>query len=326
MSKEFTALEQRIFEMGIVPVVTIDDASKAVKLADALAEGGLPCAEITFRTDAAAESIAVIRKERPDMLVGAGTVLSVEQLEKAISSGAQFIVTPGLNPIVVEAALKANVPIIPGCSRPSDLEIAYTMGLRTVKFFPAEAAGGIAMLKAMSAPYSMMRFMPTGGIDAKNLRQYLDLPCVLACGGTFMISKEAIKNEDYKGIRLATEKAVQSMLGLKTGHVALICEDKEECQQKSQELAGIFGLTRTGNANEDAFMVGDFFEVVVNNLKGDRGHLAITSVDVPRAYAYFCRKGYTFAEDTMRYTEKGTMKSVYFNKTWCGFGLHLLQI
>ena len=312
--------------MGIVPVVTIEDAAKAVKLADALSEGGLPCAEITFRTAAAADAIAAIRRERPDMLVGAGTVLSVEQLEKAIDAGAQFIVTPGLNPVVVEAAQKANIPIIPGCSRPSDLEIAYTMGLRTVKFFPAEAAGGTAMLKAMSAPYSMMRFMPTGGIDAGNLRQYLDLPCVLACGGTFMISKDALKNDDYEGIRAATEKAVQSMLNLKTGHVGLICEDKADCQQKSKELADIFGLTRKGDPNGDVFMVGDFFEMLVSNMKGDRGHLAITSADVPRAYAYFCRKGYTFAEETIRYTEKGAMKSAYFNETWCGFGLHLLQV
>ncbi len=326
MYKDLTALEQKIYDMGIVPVVTIEDAAKAVQLADALTEGGLPCAEITFRTAAAADAIAVIRKERPDMLVGAGTVLSVEQLEKAIEAGAQFIVTPGLNTEVVEAAQKADVPIIPGCSRPSDLEIAYTMGLRTVKFFPAEAAGGTAMLKAMSAPYSMMRFMPTGGIDAGNLRQYLDLPCVLACGGTFMIAKDALKNNDFEGIRVATEKAVRSMLSLKTGHVGMICDDKDDCQQKSAELAEIFGLTCTGNPAGDAFMVGDFFEMLVNNAKGERGHLAITTPNTQRAYAYFCRKGYTFDEETIRYDEKGRMKSVYFKDTWCGFGLHLLQI
>jgi len=325
MLNNLSPMEQKLYEIGIVPVITIDEAEKAVPLADALCDGGLPCAEITFRTAAAAEAIAAIRKERPEMLVGAGTILSVEQLHSAIDAGAQFIVTPGLNPVVVEAAIAAGVPVIPGCSRPSDVEIAYTMGLRTVKFFPAEAAGGVAMLKAMSAPYGMMRFMPTGGIDASNLREYLDLPSVLACGGSFMVSKNALKNNDFDSIRAETAKAVQAMLCLKPGHVCLICEDKADCQDKSSELAKMFAQPRTGKPEGEAFMVGEFFEVVVRNTLGERGHVAIATPDVPRAHAYFCRRGYAFAENTLQYDENNKLKVAYFKDTWCGFGLHLLK-
>ena len=172
---------KEIYQIGIVPVIALEDAKDAQPLAKALIDGGLPCAEVTFRTAAAEESIAIMTAEYPDMLVGAGTVLTTEQVDRAVAAGAKFIVSPGLNPEVVKYCIGKNIPICPGCSNPSDIEQAIALGLDVVKFFPAEAAGGLAMIKAMSAPYVNMKFMPTGGINASNLNDYLGFKKVIAC-------------------------------------------------------------------------------------------------------------------------------------------------
>lgn len=186
-------LYKRLYEIGIIPVIKIDDAAKAVPLAHALSEGGLPAAEITFRTSAAAEAIRAIADACPDMVLGAGTVLTVEQADEAKRAGAHFIVSPGLNPRVVKHCVEIGMPILPGCSNPSDIEAALELGLDTVKFFPAEAAGGLPMLKAMAAPYGNVRFMPTGGLNENNILSYLSFDKIIACGGSFMVKDEYIR-------------------------------------------------------------------------------------------------------------------------------------
>ena len=185
----------KIQMMGIVPVIKLDDPKDAVPLAKALCDGGLPCAEVTFRTAAAEESIRLMREAFPQMLIGAGTVLTTDQVDKAVNAGASFIVSPGLNPKVVSYCVERNIPITPGCSTPSDVEAAIELGLEVVKFFPAEAAGGLAMIKAMAAPYVNMKFMPTGGINASNLISYLDFPKIIACGGSWMVKDDLVKAE-----------------------------------------------------------------------------------------------------------------------------------
>ena len=179
---------EKIQKIGIVPVVVLDDPKDAAPLAEALCKGGLPCAEVTFRTAAAEESIRIMTERFPDMLVGAGTVLTIEQADRARAAGARFIVSPGLNPAVVRHCMEIGIPVIPGTATPSDVEAAMGLGLDVVKFFPAEQAGGIAMIKAMSAPYTQMKFMPTGGVNAQNLNTYLASDKVLACGGSWMVS------------------------------------------------------------------------------------------------------------------------------------------
>ena len=169
---------------GIVPVVKIENADDAEPLAKALIAGGLPLAEITFRTDAAAEAIARMAKAYPDMLIGAGTVLTPEQADSAVRAGAKFIVSPGFNPRVVKHCITKGYPVVPGCSTCGEMEQAMELGLDVVKFFPAEASGGLAVLKAVSAPYSKLKFMPTGGIDAANILTYLKFPKIVACGGS----------------------------------------------------------------------------------------------------------------------------------------------
>ena len=200
---------EKIQKIGIVPVVVLDDAKDAAPLAKALCEGGLPCAEVTFRTAAAEESIRIMAKEFPEMLVGAGTVLTTEQVDRAVNAGAKFIVSPGLNPTVVKYCVDKGIPVTPGTSNPSDVEMAISLGLDVVKFFPAEQAGGINMIKAMAAPYTQMKFMPTGGISAQNAAEYLALPNVLCCGGSWMVPGKLLDAGDFDAIEALAREAAQ---------------------------------------------------------------------------------------------------------------------
>ena len=198
---------EQIGKTGIVPVVVLNNASDAEPLANALIKGGLPCAEVTFRTAAAEESIKIMATKFPEMFVGAGTVLTTEQVDRAIGAGAKFIVSPGFNPKVVEYCIKNNYPICPGIMTPTELEMALGFGLDVVKFFPAENAGGLKMIKAMAAPYTMMKFMPTGGINATNVRDYLACDKILACGGSWMVKGDLISAGKFDEIQKLTAEA-----------------------------------------------------------------------------------------------------------------------
>ena len=196
---EQSDLLKELGTLKIIPVIAIEEKGKAIPLADALMKGGLPLAEITFRTNAAADVLTVLRKERPQMLLGAGTVLTVDNLKKAIDCGASFAVAPGLNQNVVEAAQKMNFPFFPGVMTPYEVEKAINLGCSILKFFPAEAAGGIKLLKSLEAPYGHLgiQFIPTGGITLKNMSEYLSVSSVLAIGGTWIAKKEDISNGDW---------------------------------------------------------------------------------------------------------------------------------
>lgn len=203
------AVLEQFQKIGIIPVVVLDDAKDAEPLGRALMEGGLPCAEVTFRTAAAEESIRIMAEKFPDMLVGAGTVLTTEQVDRAVAAGAKFIVSPGLNPKVVEYCVKKNIPITPGTCNPSNVETALEFGLDVVKFFPAEPAGGLKYIKAIAAPYVGMKFMPTGGINAENVKDYLKYDRILACGGSWMVKGDLIKAGDFEKIKELTAEAAQ---------------------------------------------------------------------------------------------------------------------
>ncbi|CAM3574066.1 Putative KHG/KDPG aldolase [Vibrio aerogenes CECT 7868] len=191
------SINERLSEIKVVPVIAISDPAKAVKLAEVLSENGLPCAEVTFRTEHAALAIKNMREAYPDMLIGAGTVLTTEQVDEAIDAGVDFIVSPGFNPTTVKYCQQRKVTIVPGVNSPSLVEQAMEMGLRTLKFFPAEPSGGAAMLKAMTAVYPV-KFMPTGGVNPKNVKDYLAIPSVLACGGTWMVPNQLIEDGNWE--------------------------------------------------------------------------------------------------------------------------------
>lgn len=198
-----------IKKMGIIPVIKIDDPNSAFPLAQALCESGLPLAEVTFRTPAAAEAIKIISGSFSQMLLGAGTVTTIEQVDLALACGASFIVSPGLNPKIVTYCIEKGIVIIPGVCTPSEMERAMDLGLNTVKFFPAEQSGGVEFLKAVSAPYPNLNFMPTGGIHAENIADYLSLPCVVACGGSWIVHQRLLEAGDFESIKSLTKEAVR---------------------------------------------------------------------------------------------------------------------
>ena len=199
---------EKIAELGVVPVVVLNDANDAAPLAKALMDGGLPCAEVTVRTAAAEESIRRMTTECPDMFVGAGTVLTIDQVDRAVAAGAKFIVSPGFDPEIVDYCIEKEIPIFPGTVTPSEVAQAVKRGLKVVKFFPAEQFGGISTIKALAAPYVGIKFMPTGGVSAKNLRDYLECDKIVACGGSWMVKGELVKAGDFDKIRELTKEAV----------------------------------------------------------------------------------------------------------------------
>ncbi len=209
------SVSDKIKEIGIIPIVVIHDLKDAKPLANALVEGGLPCAEVTFRTEVAEETIRIMTSEFPEMLVGAGTVLTPEQVDRAMNAGAQFIVSPGFDPMVVDYCISKNIPIYPGCITPSDIIQAVNKGIKVIKFFPAESFGGISTIKALSAPFADIKFMPTGGISAKNLENYLIFDRIIACGGSWMVKEDLVKAGKFAEIRQSAEEAVQLVAAIR---------------------------------------------------------------------------------------------------------------
>ena len=313
-----------LYSIGLIPVIKIENPDDAVPLAKALIDGGLPAAEITFRTKCAAEAIKNITEAYPEMLVGAGTVLTTEQVDAAIAAGSKFLVSPGLNPKVTAYCLSKGVPMLPGCSNPSDVEAALELGLSTVKFFPAEAAGGLKMLKAMAAPYGQLSFMPTGGISADNLLEYLKFNKIIACGGSFMVKDELVKEKKWDEITALTKDAVKKMLGLEFLHMGINTESKEEGEKGAKLFNLMFGMPVKETSK--SYFAGDAFEFMMGKGPGKCGHIAIRTNFVDRAMAYFKRMGFEFDESSIVNDDKtGKPKFVYFKDEVCGFAIHLLQ-
>lgn len=292
---------EKIQRIGIVPVVALSDAKDAAPLAKALCEGGLPCAEVTFRTEAAKESIRIMSREFPDMLIGAGTVLTTEQADQAVEAGARFIVSPGLNVKVVKHCVEKGIPVTPGTANPSDVEQAIEMGLEVVKFFPAEAAGGLNMIKSMAAPYTKMRFMPTGGINASNVNNYLAFPKILACGGSWMVKGELIEAGRFDEITRLTKEAVQTMLGLEIRRI-----------QFPGERSG-------AETEETAKVLEDFL-----GLGKGQGEIVIAANHLFRAKGYLELRGLEFDENSAEYGD-GRLVSTALKEQIAGYEVRLIQ-
>ncbi len=317
------ALLKQIEEIGIIPVVKIDRAEDAVSLAKALCEGGLPCAEVTFRTAAAPDAIRAMVKAYPEMLVGAGTVLSAEQADAAMDAGARFLVSPGLNPDVVRHCIDRGYPMVPGVATPSEVEQAIALGLDVVKFFPSETAGGLAMIKAMSAPYTRIRFMPTGGINSSNLTSYLDNPKIIACGGSWMVNADLIKSGDFDAIRSLTQQAVEQMLGFSFAHIGINQADKSACQNSSDNITGLFGFAQ--RETSASIFAGEHLEIMKNMGPGTNGHIGIKTNYLFRAVAYLKRRGVQFKMESAKYDDNGRIKFIYLAEEIGGFAVHLVQ-
>lgn len=312
-----------ISNIGIIPVIAIEDADKAVPLAKALVAGGLPAAEVTFRTAAAEEAIRRICAEVPEMLVGAGTVLTHEQLDRALDAGCKFIVSPGFNPDTVKYGLSKGALMLPGTATGGEMEQAMALGLEVVKFFPAEQNGGIEKIKALAGPYKNLKWMPTGGVNTKNMMDYLSFGQVVACGGTWMVKKELIDNEQWDEITRICKEAVKTMMGFSIHHVGINCENEVEAEKTAKMLCAIFGLAyKPGNSS---IFAGTAVECMKKPYLGKNGHIAIGTNDVDRAMYHLGRQGVEFAEETRKADAKGVTKAIYLKEELSGFAIHLVK-
>jgi 2-dehydro-3-deoxyphosphogluconate aldolase/(4S)-4-hydroxy-2-oxoglutarate aldolase len=315
---------EELGQIGIIPVIKIDDPEKAVPLAKALIAGGIPCAEVTFRTAQGEESIRRISREVPESLVGAGTVLSTDQVDRAIAAGAKFIVSPGYNPRVVNYCIEKGIPVTPGCSNPSDFEQAIAAGLEVVKFFPAEQSGGIEYIKAVAAPYSGLKFIPTGGINAANIGKYIAFNKILACGGSWMVGADLINAGEFDKITTLAREAVLSILGFQVLHFGINAKSGEKAGETAKLFNTLFGLPiRDGNSSVFA---GDLIEVMkLPGAPGTGGHIGIQTNSIVRAKAYLEKQGVEFDPASFKNFPDGSLLAAYAKTEILGFAWHLLQ-
>lgn len=312
----------QIHKIGLVPVVKIDDASKAVGLAGALIAGGLNCAEVTFRTAAAEESIKLISEAYPDMLLGAGTVTNVEFAKKAVAAGARFLVSPGFNPTVVDWAVENNIPMVPGVCTPSEIESAMSRGLTTLKFFPAEVSGGVEMLKNFAGPFPSLKFMATGGIGPANLASYAKQPNITAIGGSWMVKAELIENENWSEITRLSQEAVVILQGLEFAHLGINNGSVEEAE-KIISILEAFGMVK--KVGTSSTYLNTTIEVLPKQHLGSKGHLGFKCFDIERTLFYLSRFGFTVKEETVARDAKGKIKVCYFEQEFSGFAFHLVK-
>ena len=315
-------LVSELSNIGIVPVIKLDKVENAEKLAKALRDGGINCAEVTFRAKGADEVIKRMTKAYPDMLVGAGTVLTCEQADLAYKAGAKFCVAPGLNPKVVKHCLDKGEAFAPGVSSASEIEQALELGLDFVKFFPAEQAGGLGYIKAISAPYSTMRFMPTGGVTEDNLNTYLAFNKIVCCGGSWIVPANLLAAEDWAGITKLCRTAVDKMLGFTMVHVGLNCANPEEAEAVADEFDQAFGFEKkVGNSSVFA---STYMEMMKKPFHGTHGHIAIATNSVTRALYHLEKRGYKVMEGSQKFNAEGVMNVAYLAHEFGGFAVHLV--
>lgn len=308
---------------GIVPVIKLENTADAVNLAKALYDGGIHCAEVTFRAEGADKVIADMVKAYPDMLVGAGTVLTTDQCDRAIAAGAKFCVAPGLNPKVVQHCLDKGVPFTPGVANGSQIEQAMELGLDFVKFFPAEQAGGLPYIKAISAPYSSMKFMPTGGVNENNLNTYLGFKKIVCCGGSWIVPDKLVKAGKWDEITALCRSAVNKMLDFSVAHIGINCDNEGEAMDVSSKFETMFGWEqKPGNSSVFA---GSFIECMKSPFKGAKGHIAVSCNNVRRAVYQLGNQGFEADMSTAKYDSDGRLTVVYLKHEIAGFAIHLTE-
>ncbi|MGI6213264.1 MAG: bifunctional 4-hydroxy-2-oxoglutarate aldolase/2-dehydro-3-deoxy-phosphogluconate aldolase [Christensenellales bacterium] len=305
---------------GIIPLIKLERLEKALPLMGALTAGSINLCEIAFRTQIAKEAIALIAQKSANMVVGASTVLSTMQVDDAIEAGARFIVTAGFNEKVVDYCLKRKVPVIPGVSSPSDIEKAYEREIYVVKFFPAVPLGGVEMLKALAQPYPFMRFLPTGGINQDNLNEFLAFNRVIACGGSYMVNEELIKEDRYEEITKNARNAVNSMLNLRLDHIVLSAKSQER-QDLATEIATLLGAPFV---YEEGEKIGDMIAVSSRIAYGKHGAIFFSTPHLERAIFYLEKRGFEFCRATT-IKDNGKLNALYLKANFAGFAIGLVK-
>lgn len=314
---------EKIGNIGFVPVVALNDSGKAAGLAGALEAGGIPLIEVTYRTAQASDCIRAIRAERPNVLVGAGTVLSVAQAEAAVEAGGMFIVSPGYNEALVSWCLENSVPVIPGVSNPTEIQNAVTKGLKVLKLFPVEPIGGLPAVNFLAAPFPGIQFLPAGGILMSNLGDYLSNDRVFACAGGFVARANMIEARDWEGVTTLCKQAVRQILGLEFAHVGLNCETPENAWSCAEFFANSMDLAmREGSSS---IFVDERLELMKKPFHGIHGHLGFAANSVERAIYHLGERGFRILEDTLCRDAKGRLQSVYLESQVNGFDIHLIR-
>lgn len=312
----------RLALAAIVPVVVLEDAKDAVPTAKAMVSGGIDVMEITFRTAAAADSIRAVSEGCPEMLVGAGTVVTLEQCKKAVECGARFIVSPGFDENVVSWCVENQVPVVPGCVTPTEIMAAMKLGLRVVKFFPAGVYGGLSAMKALSAPFGGVKFIPTGGVNPQNLAEFMAAPFIHAVGGSWVCPKADIASGNFEKITALCREARRIALGFEVAHVGINCPDGDASAALCGALQDAFGFeTKAGNSSNFA---SSAIEVMKSRYLGENGHIAIRTNRMDVAVAELEKSGYVVDPETAKY-KGGPMTAVYLKQEFGGFAVHLLQ-
>lgn len=314
---------ERVYEIGIIPVIAFNSVDEAVPLCKALVAGGLPAAEVTFRTACAEECIKMIHDEVPEMLLGAGTVLTVDQADRAMAAGASFIVAPGFDPEVTKHVIEKGGLMMPGTASAGEMQQAMNLGCEALKFFPAEANGGVSMLKNIGAALKGAKWMCTGGVNAKNVNDYLGYDQIFAVGGTWMCKSDKIKAGAWDEITAMCKEAVDVMLGLELGHIGINCADDAEAAKTAETLAGLLSMAvKPGNSS--IFVGNKEFEIMKKPGRGTHGHIAIKTNNVDRAIYHLSRRGVKFDLDSKN-VKNGKTIAVYLADEVAGFAIHLVQ-
>ena len=314
---------ERVYEIGIIPVIAFNSVDEAIPLCKALMDGGLPAAEVTFRTACAEECIRKIHQELPDMLLGAGTVLTTEQADRAMDAGASFIVAPGFDPIVTQHVIDKGGIMMPGTATAGEMQQAMNMGCEAIKIFPAEANGGVDKLKNIGAALKTAKWMCTGGVNAKNVNNYLAYPQIIAVGGTWMCKSDKIKAGAWDEITAMSKEAVDVMLGLELGHIGINCADDAEAMKTAETLGSLLSMAvKPGNSS--IFVGNKEFEIMKKPGRGTHGHIAIKCNNIDRAVYHLSRRGVKFDMDSM-VTKNDKHIAIYLADEVAGFAIHLVQ-
>ena len=306
---------------GIVPVVVLEDAKDAVPTAKAMVAGGIDVMEITFRTAAAADSIRAVAAEVPDMLVGAGTVVNLEQCKLAVECGAKFIVSPGYDEEVVSWCCDNGIAVCPGCVTPTEIMMALKHGLKVLKFFPANVYGGLGAIKALAGPFGGVKFIPTGGVNLQNVGEFIADSHIHAVGGSWVCPKADIAAGNFEKITALCKESRKALLGFEVAHVGINCADADVCEQVCDAFTAAFDFgVKKGNSSNFA---STGVEVMKTMFKGANGHIAIRTNKMTPAIAEMERRGLELDMDSVK--DKDNIKAVYFKNEFGGFAVHLLQ-
>ena len=312
---------KRLAQSGVVPVVVLEDAKDAVPTAKAMLAGGIDVMEITFRTAAAADSIKAVARECPDMVVGAGTVINLEQCKLAVECGAKFIVSPGYDEETVAWCCDNGIPVTPGCVTPTEIMMALKHGLKVLKFFPANVYGGLSAIKSLAGPFGGVKFIPTGGVNAQNLAEFISSPYIHAVGGSWICPKADIAAGNFDKITALCKEARKTLLGFEVAHIGINTPDADASMDVCKAFNDAFDFNiKQGNSSNFA---STGVEVMKTMFKGANGHIAIRTNKMIPAIAEMERRGYELDMDSVK--DKDNIKAVYFKNEIGGFAVHLLQ-